>query len=216
MFSAGDPMITVCIKGVDLQFQTLPGVFSPSGIDAGTLAMLSAVEFQPGEKVLDLGCGYGVVGILAARLIGSDRVVLTDIDPEAVALARVNADLNGVLDIQIVQGDGFTEISDNDFTLILSNPPYHSDFSVAKAFIEKAWSHLLTGGRLVMVTKRLDWYRNKIIAVFGGVKVVSIDGYFVFLAEKRPLVKNDKKSKTMQHSKKLQRKIDRKIKEGRS
>jgi len=209
-------MITACIKGVDLQFQTLPGVFSPSGIDAGTLAMLSAVEFRPHDKVLDLGCGYGVVGILAARLIGSDRIVMSDIDPEAVALARVNAGLNGVAEIKIVQGDGFAVISECDYSVILSNPPYHTDFSVAKSFIEKAWSHLLAGGRLIMVTKRLDWYRNKITTVFGGVKVLTIDGYYVFIAEKRSLAAVEKIKKPQQHSKKLQRRINRKKRQGGS
>ncbi|HAL74433.1 MAG TPA: methyltransferase [Clostridiales bacterium] len=209
-------MITACIKDIDLIFQTQAGVFSPSGIDAGTLAMLSVVEFRPDDKVLDLGCGYGVVGILAARLIGADRVVMTDIDPEAVALAQINAGLNGISAMRIFQGDGFAAISDRDFSLILSNPPYHTDFSVAKAFIEQAWRHLQTGGRLIMVTKRLAWYRNKIRAVFGGVRVSPIDDYYVFSAEKRICVKPGKNAKTMQHSKKLQRKIDRKNREGSS
>lgn len=207
---------SVCIKGVNLKFQTRVGVFSPSGIDAGTQAMLSAIEFRLDDKVLDLGCGYGVVGILAARLIGSEQVVMTDIDPGAVALARINAGLNEVAEIKIVQGDGFAAISECDFSVILSNPPYHTDFSVAKSFIEMAWSHLLTGGRLIMVTKRLDWYRNKITTVFGGVKVLPVDDYYVFLAEKRSSARVEKSKKPQQHSKKLQRKIDRKNREGRS
>ena len=69
------------IKGVELRFKTEDGVFSPSGIDKGTLAMLSQVVFSPGDRVLDLGCGYGVVGILAAKLIGSEQVVMLDRDP---------------------------------------------------------------------------------------------------------------------------------------
>ncbi|NCU26429.1 methyltransferase, partial [Candidatus Nomurabacteria bacterium] len=71
------------------------------------------------------------------------------------------------------------------YTLILSNPPYHTDFSVAKHFIEKGFNRLVLGGRMVMVTKRRDWYRNKFIAVFGGVSIREKDGYFVFAAEKR-------------------------------
>ena len=62
-------MISIKIKGIDLQFETDAANFSPTAIDQGTLAMLSAVEFNQNDKVLDLGCGYGVVGILAGRLI---------------------------------------------------------------------------------------------------------------------------------------------------
>ena len=60
------------IKGVSLVFRTAGGVFSPTRVDRGTLAMLSLVDFEKGDKVLDLGCGWGVVGILAAKLIGPE------------------------------------------------------------------------------------------------------------------------------------------------
>jgi len=178
-------VISTAIKSIPLQFRTDPTIFSPAHIDAGTLAMLSCVDFAPSDRVLDLGCGYGVVGITAAKIIGPDNVVMSDVDPCAVELARENAALNGVVGIKILLSDGFNEIGDTDFTLILSNPPYQSDFSVAKRFIEKGFNRLVLGGRMYMVTKRRDWYRNKLIAVFGGVQVTEIDGYSVFCAQRR-------------------------------
>ena len=180
-------MIEVEIKGVSLSLETAAGVFSPRRADQGTLAMLSAVEFSPGMKVLDLGCGCGLVGILAARLCGGENVVLCDVDPLAVEIARKNAAANGVGGAKVVLSDGFKALDDTGFDLILSNPPYQSDFSVARGFIEKGFNRLKIGGRMVMVTKRRDWYRNKLIAIFGGVKVREIDGYFVFEAERRDL-----------------------------
>ena len=69
--------------------------------------------------------------------------------------------------------------------MILSNPPYHTDFSVAKRFIEDGFKRLKVGGKMLMVTKRLDWYRNKLTSVFGGAMVYQEDGYFVFISEKR-------------------------------
>lgn len=81
-------MIHVKIKDIDLKFETESSMFSPNSIDNGTLALLSVIDFLPSDKVLDLGCGYGAVGILAGKLIGEE----------------------------------------NDFTLILCNPPYHADF----------------------------------------------------------------------------------------
>lgn len=178
-------MISAEIKNVSLKFETDPSNFSPNGIDAGTLAMLSAVEFSPNDKILDMGCGYGVVGILAAKLTGQVNVTMCDISESAVRQAKINAELNGVPDIDIKISDGFSEITDNDFTLILSNPPYHADFSVPKHFIEVGFKKLAVGGKMVMVTKRLDWYKNKLMSVFGGVRVREIDGYYVFISEKR-------------------------------
>jgi len=173
------------IKGISLQFHTDETVFSPGAVDRGTLAMLSTVEFTGEDKVLDLGCGYGVVGILAAKCIGSEKVTMLDIDEAAVDLARENARQNGVEGCRILQSDGFHQLEEKDFTLILSNPPYHVDFSVPKHFIEKGFNRLTVGGRMVMVTKRRDWYKNKLTAIFGGVKVSEIDGYYVFSSIKK-------------------------------
>ena len=78
-------MISAEIKNVSLKFETDPSNFSPNGIDSGTLAMLSAVDFLPNDKVLDMGCGYGVVGILAAKLIGAGNVTMCDISESGEA-----------------------------------------------------------------------------------------------------------------------------------
>ena len=180
-------VIVAELMGHRLELETQPGLFSPSHADRGTLAMLSGTHFEPGMRVLDLGCGCGLVGILAARLCGEENVVLSDIDPLAAEVAGRNAVRNGVPGVKIVVSDGFSQLDEAGFDLILSNPPYQSDFSVAKAFIEKGFNRLKLGGRLMMVTKRRDWYRNKLAAVFGGVKVREIDGYQVFEAERRQL-----------------------------
>lgn len=199
-------MISAEIKNVSLKFETDPSNFSPNSIDVGTLAMLSAVEFSPDDKILDMGCGYGVVGILAAKLIGQGNVTMCDISESAVKQAKINAELNGVPDIDIKISDGFSEIADNDFTLILSNPPYHADFSVPKHFIEVGFKKLAVGGKMVMVTKRLDWYKNKLTSIFGGVRVREIDGYYVFISEKRGERVPKKEKAVGKLSKKLRKK----------
>ncbi|MDL2234306.1 methyltransferase [Ruminococcaceae bacterium OttesenSCG-928-L11] len=188
-------MLAIAINDIPLTLQTAPELFSPGGLDAGTAAMLSCINLLPSDKVLDLGCGYGVVGIYAAKCIGAERVTMCDIDPLAVEQARQNAALNNVPDVKIVQSDGFRSIDDFGFTVILSNPPYHADFSVPKHFIEKGFNRLAIGGRMLMVTKRRDWYKNKFISIFGGVKIQEVDGYFVFIAEKRTQSFASKKSR---------------------
>lgn len=178
-------LIVAELMGHRLELETRPGLFSPTRADRGTLAMLSVTRFEPGMRVLDLGCGCGLVGILAAKLCGPANVVMSDIDPLAVEVAARNAARNGVAGVKAVVSDGFAQLTDAGFDLILSNPPYQSDFSVAKGFIEKGFNRLKPGGRLLMVTKRREWYRNKLVSIFGGVKIRDIDGYCVFEAERR-------------------------------
>lgn len=199
-------MIFARIKDVDMAFETAPSIFSPNSIDNGTLAMLSVVDFLPSDKVLDLGCGYGVVGILAGKLIGEENVIMCDVSEQAVEYAAINSRINTVPNIRILLSDGYKNIADKEFTLILSNPPYHADFSVPKHFIETGFQKLVVGGKLIMVTKRLDWYKNKLTSIFGGVKVHEINGYYVFVAEKRTAVIKEKTKTTAHLSKKLQRK----------
>ena len=192
----------------DIELDTSPELFSPTAPDRGTLAMLSNTEIKPTDKVLDLGCGCGIVGIYAAKLTGADKVTMTDVSETAVQIAKRNAVKNGFPEITVLCGSAYENVTDFDFTLILSNPPYHTDFSVAKEFIEGGYKRLLTGGRMVIVTKRLDWYKNKLTSVFGGVRVTEVDGYYIFTAEKRPRKpKTEKPKKTL--SKKLSRKYGR-------
>ena len=147
--------------------------------------MLSSTPLNQGDKLLDLGCGYGVVGIYAAKIIGEQNVVMSDIDEKCVELSMRNADRNMVSGVKIVKSDGFKDIHEKEFTLILSNPPYHADFSVPKHFIEKGFNRLIVGGKMLLVTKRKDWYKNKLTSIFGGVKITETAGYYVFCAEKR-------------------------------
>ena len=203
-------MISTKIKDVDMVFETAPSIFSPNSIDQGTLAMLSVIDFLPSDKVLDLGCGYGVVGILAGKLIGEQNVIMCDVSEQAIESAAMNLRLNNVPVISIRLSDGYKNVAETDFTLILSNPPYHADFSVPKHFIEVGFKKLVLGGKLVMVTKRLDWYKNKLTSVFGGVKIHEINGYYVFVAEKRISAQKEKEKTTNSLSKKLQRKQQRK------
>lgn len=203
-------LIKETIFGQEVLLETGDYWFSPKGIDKGTLFMLSKVKFTEKDKVLDLGCGYGVVGIAIAKEIGGENVVMSDISEEALALTTANLERNGLTGVRTVKSNGLKEISDRDFTLILSNPPYHTDFSVAKAFIEDGYKKLVFGGKLMMVTKRLPWYRNKITAVFGGVKVFEQDGYYVFVAEKRKANREKQTEKKQKLSKKLERKYGNK------
>ena len=177
--------IEATIQGIPLAFEAQSGLFSPNGIDLGTLSLLASVQFTEDEKVLDLGCGYGPMGIYAAKLLGAERIHMIDSDPAAVRYAEHNAQLNDVAGVHTQVSDGFRDFHVTGFTKILCNPPYHTDFSVAKHFIEKGFNRLLVGGAMWLVTKRDKWYRNKLSAVFGGTRITPIHSYFIFEAIKK-------------------------------
>ena len=196
------------LHGRELTLDTGNYYFSPAGIDKGTSFMLSKVTVTEDDKALDLGCGYGVVGIWLKKC-GCGVVVMCDISEDGVNLSKNNLKLNGIEGVKVLKSDGLKDVPDSDFTFILSNPPYHTDFSVAKSFIEDGFRKLAVGGRMIMVTKRLDWYKNKLTTVFGGVKVFEQDGYYVFISEKRSDKVVKKKKEKNNLSKKLQRKQQR-------
>lgn len=177
----------VDVLGVPIEFTPREGVFSPGAPDAGTLAMLRAARIQPGapEKVLDLGCGWGLVGVLAAQISGAENVWMCDVNPVAIETARKNAAANGAAGVHLCLSDGLAGVDTAGFDLILSNPPYQTDFSVAKSFIEKGFNRLKIGGWMYLVVKREAWYRNKMRAVFGGVELLERDGYLVLRAQRR-------------------------------
>ena len=183
----GFKLLQVEILGQQVSLETRPGLFSPEHVDRGTLAMLSHVKIASGMRIMDLGCGCGVVGVVAAKIAGEENVFMSDADPMAVETARRNAERNGVGGVRLYVSDGLRDVDESGFDLILSNPPYQTDFSVAKGFIEKGFNRLKIGGKLYMVTKRREWYKNKLISVFGGVEIHETDGYFVFIAERRSL-----------------------------
>ncbi len=202
-------MLNIHYQATALQFETDPEVFSPSGLDLGTESMMEQLHTQDGLRVLDLGCGFGFVGIYLATQYPHDQVTMVDVDQNAVGLSKMNAQRNQVTPT-ILQSNGFENLAGQTFDLILSNPPYHTDFAVAKSFIEGAHRQLAMNGHLYMVTKRRKWYENKIQSTFGNVQVTELNDYCVFYAEKRPFTKR-KRNQAKEHtlSKKLQRKYDR-------
>ncbi len=176
----------ICEKvlGYELAFKTSEKLFSYRSADKGTLFMLDKCDIGKDDIVLDLGCGYGLVGIACAKIAEEENIIMCDVDPVAVEYAKQNAILNNVEKVTVVQSNAYENIEKSNFTLILSNPPYHADFSVPKRFIEEGYGKLASNGRLLMVTKRLEWYKKKFISVFGGVRIFRCEDYYVFMGIK--------------------------------
>jgi 16S rRNA (guanine1207-N2)-methyltransferase len=177
-------MIYANLAGIELQFETAPSLFSPTKVDRGSLAMLSRINFEPNDKVLDLGCGYGLIGVYAAKVIGAGRVWMADNDQTAIECAVKNRAINGVEGVAVTVSDGYRDIRETNFTKIICNPPYHVDFSVPKHFIEKGFNRLVSGRQDVhrhkaqdmvpkQVTQHIRWCSgsgNRFVLVFEAVK----------------------------------------------
>ncbi|MBC7084112.1 MAG: class I SAM-dependent methyltransferase [Firmicutes bacterium] len=145
--------IAVELRGRRFQFVTDAGVFARGKLDRGTRLLIEAVDIPEGSVVLDLGCGYGPIGIAAAVLCPTCRVYMIDVNERACGLTRRNAALNGAANVEVRCGTGFQPVKGMKFDLVLSNPPIRAGKRVLFEIIEEAAQHLKPGGRLVLVAQ---------------------------------------------------------------
>ncbi|HEY3378867.1 MAG TPA: class I SAM-dependent methyltransferase [Armatimonadota bacterium] len=141
------------LRGLPLKFWTDHGVFSRGHTDNGTEELLIAMDVAGAQRILDLGCGYGVIGIVAAKLAPQATVLMTDPNERAVALARQNLASNGVDNAEVRVGEGFAPVADEQFDVILTNPPIRAGNTIIFALIAEAATHLQPHGRLYLVAR---------------------------------------------------------------
>lgn len=137
------------LLGRAFRFATAPGVFSRERVDPGTRLLIDSVEVAGARSVLDLGCGYGVIGISVAATESQARVTLVDVDARAVALAKANCERNGVTaDAEVADGPAALG---RRFDLILSHFPLHAPRGDRDRLVREARDALEPGGRLCAV-----------------------------------------------------------------
>ena len=139
-------------SGAEFQFETDAGVFSREKLDEGTELLLSTLLPRVSGRVMDLGCGWGAVGIIIAPLRPACRVVMTDINSRAAMLARKNAALNQV-QAEVACGDGF-EAVEGGFDWIALNPPIRAGKQVVYRLFEQSAERLNPGGCLAVVIRK--------------------------------------------------------------
>ena len=144
--------VTLTALGNELVFTTDAGVFSRDGLDKGTEALLNALPVPMEGRVLDLGCGWGPVGVALGKKYPALEIVMTDINQRAAELARRNLAANGVR-AQVVQGDGFAAV-EGSFDAILTNPPIRAGKAVIYALFREARARLNPGGALYIVIRK--------------------------------------------------------------
>ncbi len=163
-------------RGTDWNIFTRPGVFSWEHHDEATGILAETISVDAGESVLDLGCGSGLPGLVAARLSETGHVVLLDADSEAVRCARHSAQHAQLSNVSVMASDVASAIRDEKFDVVISNPPFHAGKSVSlelpQRFISDARSALVTGGRFYLVANRTLPYERIIKNTFGEVRTI--------------------------------------------
>jgi len=178
-------LISDFIRGVTVEFEVAPGVFSCEEVDKGTKILLEYAIVPESGTVLDIGCGYGVIGIVLAKVNPRLRVYMVDINREAVKLAKKNIKRNRVEDrVTVLWGDLYEPVKGMKFRAIYSNPPLAAGMDVVRRIIYEAPQHLESGGMLqIVVRKGAEAVRKAMLEAFGNVeKLVSKEGYKVFLS----------------------------------
>ncbi len=140
-------------RGELLTFALDRGVFGARELDPGTALLIEHLAVRPTDRVLDLGTGWGPVGVAAAKAAPRGRVVLTDVNRRAARLARENLDRNRVRNAEVRVGSLFGPVAGESFDVIASNPPYRAGRPLILALLAAARDHLTDGGRLLIVGK---------------------------------------------------------------
>jgi len=175
------------VLGVPLKLMTTSGIFSPRQIDLGTLILIKYMVIHSGNNVLDFGCGYGAIGIMAAKLYNKCNVVMVDINERAVECAKENVFLNRIHNAHVKQSFFYSTLKDEFFDVILSNLPMSAGLDTCYKIIEGAKTHLVTNGTLQVVSRQRKGgvrIMAKMEEVFGNVEVLARKGgYWVYCSK---------------------------------
>jgi len=165
---------TVTLLGHELTFVTDAGVFSRARIDPGTLLLIESAPLPSGGRLLDLGAGYGPIGLAVAKARPDLEVHLVEMNERAVKLAKENAEINGLSNVTVHQGDGFSALpEDLRFATVLTNPPYRAGKAAVYAWVNESVHRLEPGGSLVCVGRTKQGVKSlaaHMESVFGNVQ----------------------------------------------
>lgn len=160
------------LRGETLTYHTTWGLFSPKGIDEGSRLLLDYLEVRETDDTLDLGCGYGPLGLTLARLAPQGTSVLVDKDFVAIDYSRKNADINSITNTEIFLSNGFAQIGDRHFDLIVSNLPAKTGKELYYLYFYDALARMNPGARFYVVTISglRKFIQKAFIEVFGNYK----------------------------------------------
>ena len=177
--------LKIQLLGQNMTFLTDAGVFSKKMIDYGSQTLLKCLDFHEHESILDVGCGYGTLGLTLVKAKGVEAT-LVDINQRALDLARQNAERNQIL-ATIFQSNIYQNV-EGRFHHIISNPPIRAGKQVVHEVIAGSYAHLLDGGDLTIVIQKKQGApsaKAKMEDVFGNCEILKKDkGYYILRSRK--------------------------------
>ena len=181
--------ITFEINGITMKLLTDNGVFSKNNVDEGSYAFLKVLlPLDLGNRILDLGCGYGTIGLTLAKAHEEARITLADVNPRAVALCERNAGLLNLSPrVTILQSDIYEKI-EGPYDSIVVNPPIRAGKKVTYRMYEEAKQYLIDGGSLYIVIRKAQGAESAskyIETIFGNITLLKREkGYYIYRATK--------------------------------
>lgn len=177
------------LNGTTLHFKTDAGVFSKMRVDYGSGVLIKnmAQLIFPPRNILDVGTGYGALGLFAAQFWPEQTVEMVDVNERGLNLARQNAEMNNIKNVKIYQSDVYDQIaSDKKFGLIVTNPPIRAGKAVVSNILAGAKNHLVQNGQLLVVIQKKQGEpsaRKLLKDTFGNCTILARDkGYYILQA----------------------------------
>lgn len=173
----------------ELTFLTDHGVFSKATVDYGTLTLLSALKInQQTKKILDVGCGYGPIGISLAKEFSQLEVDMIDVNLRAIELTRKNLQKNGINNAKVFKSNMYENIN-STYDCILTNPPIRAGKDVVHQILTSSIDYLNDQGELFVVIQKKQGApsaKEKMEQVFGNCDIIKRDkGYYVLKSIKK-------------------------------
>lgn len=178
------------LNGINLNLTTDAGVFSKNRVDYGSGVLIEQMLDQnlPGGNILDVGCGYGPIGLFAAKKWPDRQVDMVDVNERAMDLARRNAAANGAGNVNIFASDRYQEVS-GQYAMIVTNPPIRAGKAIWSSILSEAKEHLLDGGILLVVIQKKQGApsaKKLMAASLGNCEILTRDkGYYILKSVKK-------------------------------
>ncbi|MDY5277941.1 class I SAM-dependent methyltransferase [Sharpea porci] len=179
--------ITYDFQGQHLTYTTDHGVFSRQRLDYGSRVLMDAIDIGDAKSMLDVGCGYGTMGIALKSVHEDLQVLMTDVNKRAISLAKENIKCNNLEGIDVIESDVYENVHDR-YDLVISNPPIRAGKKVVSAIISGSYDHLNKGGRLVIVIQKKQGApsaKKLMEEIFGNATVINKKkGYYILQSYK--------------------------------
>lgn len=178
------------IDGKTYNYTTDSGVFSKNQIDQGSIILMKTAAEQeyPQGSFLDVGCGYGPIGIYLAHNFPEREIEMIDVNERAIELAKLNAGQNNISNVKIYESNLFEQVKNKRFAGIVSNPPIRAGKEVVHEILKRAYDHLIEDGMLLIVIQKKQGApsaKKKMEEVFGNVERINLDkGYWILASRK--------------------------------